>query len=141
MDRVVLDASLVAKWYLKDEEEADEARDILEDYAQGKFEVVLPSLIVYELGNVLFVASVLRKRLGRVTCQAALKNFFSYPFSYEEPSFDNALKLAFKHKVSFYDACYITLAESLSCPFFTGDQRLYGKLKTKVKSIKSLKDY
>jgi predicted nucleic acid-binding protein len=56
---VVLDASVILKWYLPDEDEGEEALDLLKRYVSDDLEIIAPSLLEYEAINSLMVA---RKR-------------------------------------------------------------------------------
>jgi predicted nucleic acid-binding protein len=128
MNKVVLDVSLMAKWFLSDEELQQESQHILNDYVDGKIEVVLPRLAVYEMGNILFVASV-RKRVTRQVCKKDLENFSKYPFEYIEPDYESTMVVSLKYGISFYDSVYVTLASDLKIPLVTGDNRLWQKTK------------
>lgn len=47
----VIDASVVVKWYLTDEEAADQAASLLITFKQGDFRLAAPSLIEYEVAR------------------------------------------------------------------------------------------
>jgi predicted nucleic acid-binding protein len=53
--RYVVDASVILKWVLGDEQEADHAKalDLLEAWADGSAELAAPALWQYEVGNFL----------------------------------------------------------------------------------------
>ena len=52
-----------------------------------------------------------------------------------------AWSLAEKHGITFYDASYVALCESVKIPFYTADAKLLGKLKNKIPLVKSLSSY
>lgn len=140
MHDLVIDTSLIAKWYLKDEEGFESADKILEDFKTATVDIFLPTLAIYELGNTFFV-SYLRKRLTKDLCKRSFTNLLEYPFVYRTPPYEETLNISLKHNVSFYDASYLALALTIPAPFYTGDNRLYKKLRKDYKIIRSLKEY
>ncbi len=58
----VVDASVVMKWYVPDEENLEEATRILRDFASGKNYLLAPSLVRCEVANAVNVA----RRRGRL---------------------------------------------------------------------------
>ena len=56
MKRAVLDASVILKWYLVDEDHGQPAIDLLERYLADDLEIIAPSLLEYEVINGLLVA-------------------------------------------------------------------------------------
>jgi len=67
--RIVIDASVVLKWYLSDEEHGDRALDILEGHASDRLSLHAPALLEFEVANGLAIA----KRRGRVGDDDVLK--------------------------------------------------------------------
>ncbi len=55
MKKFVVDASVILKWVLGDEREADQdgAMALLEAWGEGRCELAAPSLWMYETGNIL----------------------------------------------------------------------------------------
>ncbi|MFW6132130.1 MAG: type II toxin-antitoxin system VapC family toxin, partial [Candidatus Aminicenantaceae bacterium] len=56
MNQVVLDASVMLKWYLPDEKLSSDALELLDQYVSGEVEIVAPSLLEYEVVNGLVMA-------------------------------------------------------------------------------------
>jgi len=56
--KIVLDASVVAKWFIE-EENTEKAIEITirDKFVRGEIEVLAPSLLIYEIRNVFFEAS------------------------------------------------------------------------------------
>jgi hypothetical protein len=52
VNRLAIDASTAAKWQLSQEPEAEQAREILRDYAAKKVTFVAPKIWHYELANI-----------------------------------------------------------------------------------------
>ena len=53
--KIVLDASVVAKWFIE-EENTEKAIEITirDKFVRGEIEVLAPSLLIYEIRNVFF---------------------------------------------------------------------------------------
>ncbi len=48
--KVVVDASVVARWYAE-EEWSDIALNVREDYGRGLIDLIVPYLLIYEVSN------------------------------------------------------------------------------------------
>ena len=130
---LILDASVVIKWFLK-EKLSEEAFKYQERHLEGVVSLVAPSLLPFELINVLCTKSDLSPEgvLGFV-------NVFYFTgiteyFLTKELAQATA-KLSEEYKISAYDAAYVALAQNLGCPFITADKKLYRK----VRSLKFVK--
>jgi hypothetical protein len=53
--RLVVDASIVVKWTLDDEDHITEARSILRQYQQGNVDIIVPEHLIHEVVNTLVV--------------------------------------------------------------------------------------
>ena len=51
--KIVLDASVVAKWFIE-EEDTEKAIEIRDKFVRGEIKILVPSLLIYEIGNVFF---------------------------------------------------------------------------------------
>lgn len=139
-NNIILDASVIAKWFLQEENHSEVALEINNDFTKGKVLISIPSIIYYELANLLRSAY----RSSRITQKQA--QYFYEEFlelDLVEYSSDDlkkeALKKALKFDISTYDAQYVVLAEHLKLPFFTADQKLSQKISSKF--LKPLSDY
>ncbi len=74
MRRVVLDASVILKWYLADEEYGQKALGLLYQYISNELEILAPSLLEYEVVNGLFVAQK-RGRIKEEKLLTAIEGF------------------------------------------------------------------
>ena len=107
--RFVLDASVAAAYCFDDENEpvADAAFARLE----GDATAVAPALFWFELRNVLLVGS----RRGRIDDQQmkrVLTRIDRAPIKLDRlPSADALFDLARRHRLTFYDAAYLELAQ------------------------------
>ncbi len=62
MKQVVIDASVVLKWFLTDEEYGQKAMSLLGQYISNELDILAPSLLEYEVMNGLIIA----KKKGKV---------------------------------------------------------------------------
>ena len=141
-NRIVVDASVVLKWYLDDEEHCTQACLLRDDISAGALDVVVPSLLLYEVANALNVA-VNRARLLVTDPQTIMNNLitFGLPPVEGEALVVQALSLAQSHGRSVYDAAYLALAQALSIPLYTGDKRLYNAVHPALPWVLWIGDY
>lgn len=138
----VVDASVVLKWYLRDEEYLEKATSILLDFARGKNYLLAPSLIQYEVANAVNVARR-RGRLPYDLSKESLEDFLSLGL-YLADGTDlilPAFHLSSQLDIALYDALYLSLAETLSVRFITADEQLYKYLKGRVPYVMWVGDY
>jgi predicted nucleic acid-binding protein len=120
---LVVDASVMASWYFPDERNptAEAVRAVL----MSKEDVVLvPGIWWFEVGNFLVVG----ERRTRTTSENASR-FVAFvaklPITIApNPEFKLILALARRHRLSFYDAAYLELAQRENIPLATLDQAL-----------------
>ena len=99
----VVDASVVLKWYLPDEQGVGQALSLLSGFVEGRLELHAPNLIDYEFVNAMWVAA----RRGRITVEDrdnAVDNFYNIEIikaDIKEFS-DRLLKIATDHNRSCY---------------------------------------
>ena len=123
MVRLVLDSSVVIKWFLL-EDCTPEARQILLAYRNGDCQITVPDLLYAEVGNILWKRHV-QKGLDESYCQAALHELDAL-----------LLPIAIAHKRTMYDMLYVALAEREGCPFVTADERLVNAIGAALPSVK-----
>ncbi|MHB8422236.1 MAG: type II toxin-antitoxin system VapC family toxin [Leptospirales bacterium] len=126
MNLFVPDASVLLKWVLPGDLEPhrEKALSIRESFIQGRIDLLVPSLWIYEVGNI----------LGRHCPEDALLRLealvgFAIPQTeIGAGCWDQAMKMTITHKVSFYDACYHALAIATEGVFVTADEQYVRKL-------------
>lgn len=134
---VVPDASVLLQWTLEsdDEEDRDQALTLKESWLSGACRIVVPSLWVYEVGNIL---GIKHPTNARELLQAVID------LELEEKTPDTYLKniyaLTVKYKVTFYDAAYHGLAISLNAVFLTADAA-YVKKSQRAGHVSSLRGW
>jgi len=141
-EQLVVDASVVAKLYLKDEQYTDKADLLFSRFEQGDIQLIAPRLITYEVPAAIKRGAV-RVKAGKEVWQAALSSFQSLGLSIVDDSDAKyeAIRLAINYACAYYDALYLLLAEDLGCPFVTADDRLWRALRTRVEYLLLLASY
>ena len=137
MVHAVVDASVIASWFLPNEE-------------KGKYEGVLnsvdritihvPSIFEYEFMNILLNAEK-KKRLDNATAQDILEIISHYPIAVEPSTAVlieniNVFKMARAYDLTAYDAAYLELAVRLNVPLLTYDKSLFdAAIRLKLRTI------
>lgn len=124
---VVPDTSVVIKWFRQGEVLAQQALALRSAYLGGQKHLSVPSLLAYELTN------VLRHKEDLTTAQVeeAVQSLFDMGLEPAPPT--AALKrraavIAREADATVYDATFAALAESLDATFVTADERLARRL-------------
>ena len=139
MKRIVIDASVVLKWYLDDEDNGRPALSLLERYVSQELDIIAPSLLGYEVINGLAIA----KKRGRIRAdklQMAVQGFMDLEISQKHISsfYPKVIHFYNIYNLSAYDASYLALADEESIPLITADERLYNTVKKDLHWIKRL---
>jgi predicted nucleic acid-binding protein len=127
----VVDASVAVKWHLPDEDDADIAFSLLDQYEQGDVDLLAPYHIRYEVGSAITVATLGRApRLSRVEGELAIAEFLALHIETrtDEVLIPAAHALVHQHGCAFYDALYLALADRTGLPFITADRRLHQRI-------------
>ncbi len=124
---LVLDTSVVLKWIRQEEILANRALGLLQDYLDGQSHISVPTLLGYE------VANVLRYKADLTTMQVetAIQALFDLDLDWIPPSpavMRRAVVIARNHDASVYDATFAALSESIGATFVTADERLARRL-------------
>ncbi len=137
MKELVIDASVILKWYLPDEEFAQKALNILYRHVSGEIALYAPTILPYEILNALIVA----ERMGRVNEEVtknAFNAFLDLEINFLNPFLDyqDIISLARTFDRSVYDASYLAVANERGIDFVTGDKRLFNAVSKELKSVK-----
>lgn len=135
-DRVVLDASVAVKWFLKDslETDTDLADDILVAMLAGDLEVHAPRISCYEVGGVLTRACLTKDpvsktpRISKADAVQCLRDFLDLPIEMHDTSPDQAaraLEMAVDYNKTHWDMIYVHLAQQLGCQWLTADEKFF----------------
>ena len=139
----VIDASFLAKLYLRDEEFAHVAREVVRAYVGGMEELVALEFILYEIPSAI-QAAVRRQRLSDRQGREAVRDLFALGIrtvggtdqALVEAAYDRAQQLG----CSIYDALYVVVAETLGFDLLTADRKLYDAVHESVPCVVSLGD-
>jgi predicted nucleic acid-binding protein len=119
-DSILVDASVVAKWFNRGEPNGEEALWLRTSWIEQKIELFGPSLILYEVCNSIWKNPNLDRDRAASLARLAIRLRPTTIEITEEDS-EEAMRLAKKSKVTFYDAVYIALSKSHKCPLVTAD--------------------
>ncbi|MDO8956593.1 MAG: type II toxin-antitoxin system VapC family toxin [Deltaproteobacteria bacterium] len=139
--RVVLDASVILKWYLLDEEHGEKALEFLNRFVSDDLEIIAPALLEYEVINGL-VAARKRGRLQEDLIVSAVEGFMNLGLRMVGLSglYSRVIHFCKAYNRSAYDASYLALAESEKISFITADETPYNSVKKDLNWVKWLGD-
>lgn len=131
MDELVIDTSVVCKWFLVQGESSLELADeLLDQHLMGTTVLVAPASLPLELANVLRYSG-----MNDSTMQQTLEDFhFAHLglFDLTQDRLVAASLLARRHDISVYDALFLALAQERGCPLVSADRKAFGNIKTDV---------
>ena len=138
---VVLDASVIVKWYLPGEQGAAEAARFQERYLSSIPRIVVPDVVRYEVANAVSVA-LRRGRISADDARQATADFLSWDFTYVGTNnlILAAADVAQRFDCAFYDALYLAVAETAGCDLVTADRGLFAKTHNHMSWVKWLGD-
>lgn len=125
MGQNILDASVIIKWFVQ-EEDSDKALIFLNSFKNNKIEIIAPTLLFYELGNILISKKISVDMVGEI--MTTLQNLSFEIQDIGLQSFRKIYQNSIEYSITFYDAVYITLMQKEDCNFITADQKLFGKI-------------
>jgi predicted nucleic acid-binding protein len=127
----VVDASVAAKWILPASGEGllEPANRLVERHVRRELQLLAPTLIEAEVGNVLWKA-VRRKRISQPDAENSLRRFTELGVHGIPTSnlLGQALKIAMAGDCSFYGSLYVALAVATETELITADERLVNAL-------------
>ena len=123
----VLDTSVVLKWIRQEEILANRALSILYTYLEGRNRLIVPTLLAYEVANVLRY----KPELSTADVVLALQSLFDLGLEWVSASSilrQRAVVIARTYDIMVYDAAFAAVAESVGATFVTADARLVQRL-------------
>ena len=123
-ERVVVDASVVIKWFLP-EAGAEEAADLLRDIRRSAVDAVVPELLLAEAGNVVW-KRVNQGLISGADAAAIVEAIIESPLQVERiaPLLPTALEIALETGCTAYDGIYVALALQVDGVLVTADRKL-----------------
>ncbi len=118
---------MVVKWVRSGEVNYEQALQLRKSYLEGKLAIAIPDLLLYELANVLrYKPAAAKENVRKV-----IDSFLDLGLDVISPSpvvLHEAIELSFEHDITFYDALFLAVAESLRYDFVTADEVLYRRI-------------
>jgi len=141
-EQLVVDANVIAKLYLRDEQYVDKTELLFSRFRRGEIHLVAPRVITYEVPAVIKRGAV-KAKADEKTWRAALHSFESLGLLIinDSDAKYEATSLAMNYRCFYFDALYLLLAEDLGCPFITADDKLFRALHGQVSYLISLASY
>jgi len=124
---VVPDTSVVIKWFRQGENLAGQALALRAGYLDGRIELSVPTLLGYELTNVLRY----KEDLTTDQVEEAVQSLFDMGLAWVPLSaamMRRAAVMARESGATVYDTTFAALAENLQATFVTADDRLVHRL-------------
>lgn len=139
---VVADASVLAQWFLPDEETCPGTERLMADVGSRHVTLLEPPLLADELINALSVA-VKRRRIPDADSLLAWQAFSDLGMLFSSPGGHGTsiLRLSLLPGVTAYDASYVALAENHQCFFYTADKRLAAALRGHSDRVRMISEY
>jgi len=126
-DCVVLDSSVIIKWFRRHEALREQALELRQAYLDGRIVIHVPDLLIYEIANVLRY----KPDMNETKVQQALQSLFDIRIGVEHinsEAIGEAVSIAYSYDVTVYDAIFVALAKRLESHFITADGKLVQKL-------------
>ncbi len=120
---LVIDTSVILKWFRQEEVLADQALLLRDGYLRGQFSLFVPSLCAYEFANVLKY----KQDLTIDQLQAAIGSLFDFGFEWFSPTvglLSRAVELSKMCETTVYDGVFAALADLLGAHLVTADRKL-----------------
>ncbi|MEM2945925.1 MAG: type II toxin-antitoxin system VapC family toxin [Thermoproteota archaeon] len=136
-EKIVLDASVVVKWFTK-EEYSMQALAVKTKYEAGEVDIVAPQLLIYEVVNALrYNPAFGSNELRRAVHDLEDMQITLYPF--EADLAELTVEQAYRFGLSIYDAAYVALAFRLNSKYYTADIEVVKK--TSSQHIRHISEY
>lgn len=134
---VVIDASVVYKWFAQEESGSERALKILDNHILGKENIIAPSILLYEIANALVTKVKITIREIKAYIKK-LKETRIQIVEFDYNLIEKAAEFAGKYRMSVYDAAYAVLAKEKKCSLITADEKFVETLN--LPFIKHLSD-
>ena len=122
----VVDASVIIKWIVGDENEPDQEKafDLLNAWMKGIVELSAPALWQYEVGN------FLGRELNQVASEKMnlLLNLDIKSVDLKSSMFDRCFVWMGEKGITFYDASYLAVAAETGATLVTADKQFINKM-------------
>ncbi|HII10341.1 MAG: type II toxin-antitoxin system VapC family toxin [Candidatus Micrarchaeaceae archaeon] len=137
MAQVVLDTSVIAKLFLK-EEGSGTATAFKDSYIKGKIDIVMPSLVKYELMNVLKYKGFTKREI--IEALEVIRDYGFLILELEDAVINRTAEISVDYDISAYDATFIAFAQDVGAMLYTADRKLLAKVR-QVKFVKHFSEF
>jgi len=120
---LVVDASVVVKWFLTGEEDTNQAFLVRDDFVAGDVVLHAPAELPYEVLNALRYSALCPEERC-LQAQVVLEGYGLTYHPLEGGVARRAIHIAYGDDLSVYDASYLALARELGIPLITADRQL-----------------
>ncbi len=138
----IVDASLVARWELRNPPYLVEALRVRDDYLEQRISLAAPNNLLVEVSG-----AIHHGMLTRLITPEQVEVRLEHLLNLEIPTFDNSDLLIPAHRLSrrlgcsFYDSLYLAVTEALGVPFIHADARLRQTLAGRFRLELWIQDY
>ncbi len=140
---VVVDANIVLKWVLN-EDDTSNAIALLAEWKRERTIVLAPSLLIYEASNILH-REMRAKKISNDTAQSGINMILRTVvlISSNEPTlYLRAMALSERFGLpATYDTQYLSLAEYEECELWTADTKMRRAVQNEFEWVRTLGDY
>jgi predicted nucleic acid-binding protein len=137
---IVLDASVVIKWFKdEDEEYVDSALSIQDRKRLGDIEIIVPDLLFLEVLNTFLTKKNFTKEDIAAIKESLIKMDMKVVYP-ESRLMEEIIGIAKKNKLTYYDALYIAVAGASDATLYTEDMEIVACSKD-YGFIRHIRDY
>ena len=133
-ESLIVDASVVAKWFNEGESHEREALALQSAWISGRIQLHSPSLVTYEVCNSIWKNPNIDDEKAESLSKLAIRLKPNLIFVEERES-SETMSLARKRKITVYDAIYIVLSKFRRCPLISADENQLRVAKGYTKAI------
>ncbi len=125
----VLDASVIVKWFLHQQEaDRDRALALRDLHISGRSKIYIPRLALLEVLNAIRFSAKANEEDGDIAIEA-LQDLHLEINAGDINVLRKTNAIAWAYKITIYDALYVALAEQMGYPLITADEAMVKKLK------------
>jgi len=122
MKKIVVDASLVVKWFIS-EKYSQLALEIRDHFVNGEIELFAPNLLNYEVLNALKYSNLFSPE-NLADAVTSLENYGIIQLPLNGKYAQKTMALAVEHNISLYDAAYVGLTDVMGICAYSADKKL-----------------
>jgi predicted nucleic acid-binding protein len=141
MSNIVVDSSVVAKWFIP-ESDSPKAKAMVLDSARAGTNLIVLDLAFAEVTNVLW-KKFRQKLMTADQVRDSLAEMQTAPLEVTPVTrlLPTALEIAMKYDRAVYDALFVSLAQNLALRAVTADERLYNAVHQDFPNIVLLRNW